>query len=181
MTNSAATSAPDTGSGARGAAICDTTAAPFTPETLTAYLHDHIPLTGAMALTATAVSWTRVDLHAAIGPNLNHNRTAFGGSLASALTMAGWSMVHNRLRTCGFYARNPRTQLVVSRSETRYLHPTAEDFTVTCEYDDPKAWDHFIELLTRKGRGKLRLTAYAGPEKKPLCIFKAAYVAIADA
>ena len=153
----------------------------FTPPSLTSYLHDHIPLTAAMGLRCEAVSWTRVELAAPIAPNLNHNRTAFGGSLASALTMAGWAMTHNRLRTCGFYRGRPHTQLVVSRSETRYLRPTADDFHVTCAYDNEPAWEHFLECLTRKGRAKLRLTAWAGPEASPNCQFKASFVAIADA
>ena len=162
------------------AGMCGTSAGPFTPASLTEYLHQHIPLMAAMGLRAEIVDWQEIRLMTPIAGNLNHNRTAFGGSLASALTMAGWSMAHNRLRSCGFYAEQPQTQLVVSRSETRYLRPTNEDFTVSCRFADDRAWDHFLECLTRKGRGKLRLDAWAGDEGDPLCRFKASYVAIAD-
>ena len=161
------------------AGLCGTGA--FTPQTLTAYLHDHIPLTAAMGLMAAEVNWDAVRLRVPITPNLNHNRTAFGGSLSSALVMAGWSFVHNRLRTSGYYAQRPGTQLVVSRSETRYLKPVVEDFDVVCGDADPAAWDHFTECLRRKHRAKFRLKAVALADGQTAATLTAAFVAISDA
>ena len=149
----------------------------FTPHELTEYLHMHIPVSAAMQVRAEVVDWDRLALVFPLAPNLNHNSTAFGGSLSSALMLAGWSMTHNRLRHLGY-----DTALVVSRSETRFLAPVASDFVATCEHSDDEAWSFFRECLDRKGRAKLRVSTQVclcdQPEAKPAATMTGAFVAI---
>ena len=122
----------------------------FTAPGLTDYLHEHIPVSAAMALTVERIEWERSRLTFRLQPNLNHNATAFGGSLSSALMLAGWSLVHARLRHLGHdYV------LVVSRSETRFARPVESDFVAICEAIDAAKWDFFTDCLARRGRGKL--------------------------
>ena len=105
-----------------------------------------------MGVGVESLTWDRLVLTFPLQPNLNHNSTAFGGSLSSALMLAGWSLTHARLRHLEY-----DTILVVSRSETRFLTPVEGDFRAICEQGDGKAWDFFRECLDRRGRGKLRL------------------------
>jgi thioesterase domain-containing protein len=69
----------------------------MSPATLQAYLHEHIPLTRALAVEVVEVGLQRVQLAAPLAPNRNHRQTAFGGSVASLAMLAGWSWLHARL------------------------------------------------------------------------------------
>ena len=79
---------------------------------LTAYLHEHIPLTAAMGVRVLEARPERVRLRAPLGPNLNHRATAFGGSLSGLGILAGWCVMHVRLRP-----ELPEARLVIARSE----------------------------------------------------------------
>ena len=69
----------------------------MTADGLSRYLHDHIPLSAAMAADITALSAENVAVTAPLAPNINHRDTAFGGSVSAAAILAAWALVHHRL------------------------------------------------------------------------------------
>lgn len=121
---------------------------------LEAYLHDHIPLSRAMAVRVVSVAQERVVLGAPLGPNINHRETVFGGSAASVATLAAWSLLHLRLSAAGMPSR-----VVIQRSTMDYLLPMAGDFTAVAKLDDTADWHGFMRMLTRRGRGRIRIAA----------------------
>lgn len=118
--------------------------------TLEAYLHEHIPLSAAMGARVEAASPGGVALAAPLGPNLNHRATAFGGSVATLAILAGWSLVHLRLRHDGVEART-----VIQRSDVTYLEPIHGDFEARAEAPDAESWRRFRRALHRWGRGRI--------------------------
>jgi hypothetical protein len=58
------------------------------PAELERYLHEHIPLTRAMALGVVAITADAVILQAPLQPNINHRATVFGGSAGRLVTVA---------------------------------------------------------------------------------------------
>lgn len=148
----------------------------FTPDELSDYLHRHIPVSAAMGVSVASLDWDGIQLAFPLQPNLNHNATAFGGSLSSALMLAGWSLTHARLRHLGY-----DTVLVVSRCETRFRSPVEADFKSVCRHEDAAAWEFFRECLDRKGRAKLRVECAvreAGSDGPAAASMKGAFVAM---
>jgi thioesterase domain-containing protein len=119
---------------------------------LEAYLHEHIPLTAAMQLQVVQCDESGIALAAPLPPNSNHRGTVFGGSLASLATLAGWAVVHSRLRRAGIAAR-----VVVQSSQIEYLAPAMGEFVATCATPSESDWARFHKLLERRGRGRLTL------------------------
>ena len=126
---------------------------------LEAYLHQHIPLTAAMALHVVQCDETRVILAAPLPPNSNHRGTAFGGSLASLATLAAWAVVHTGLLRAGVNAR-----VVVQSSQIEYLLPATGEFVATCPVPSESEWARFVATVTRKGRGRLVLNVEVSSE-----------------
>ena len=58
-------------------------------------------------------------------PNLNHRKTAFGGSIATMGIIASWTLVWLKLKDCGLDHR-----IVIQNSSTSYLTPIEQDFEV---------------------------------------------------
>lgn len=117
-----------------------------TPSEWTTFVHQHLPITAEMGAVVTAVGGHQVELHCPLAPNLNHHGTAFGGSLASLATLAGWVLVSHELAENGL----GDAPLVVQRSRVKYRAPIAEDFTVVARVS-PDRFDAFVARYRRAG------------------------------
>jgi thioesterase domain-containing protein len=115
-----------------------------------------------------------VDIEAPIEPNLNHRSTAFGGSVAALAILAGWTLVHLRLRAEGLV-----THTVIQSSDVRYDAPIHAAFRAVTEPVDPDAWERFTKTIRRHGKGRLRLSVTVLAEGGPAASFRGAYVAVA--
>jgi thioesterase domain-containing protein len=129
-------------------------AAEVSPRELERYLHEHIPLSRAMAASVVAVLLDEVSLAAPLAPNINHRDTVFGGSAAALAMLAGWSLLHVRLRAEGSEAR-----LVIQRNTMEYQRPIAGDFTARAALAHPQRWQQFMATLARRGKARIAVTA----------------------
>jgi len=86
------------------------------------YLRANIPLTTYMDIRAGHCQHDYLTLEAPLAPNRNDKGTAFGGSLVSLCTLGGWSMMSMICREL-----NCDVDIVIARSEIRYLRPVNED------------------------------------------------------
>lgn len=111
-----------------------------------------IPMGGAMAVSVTRLDEEGVELSLPLAPNINDKGTAFGGSLASAMILAGWSLPRLLLRRAEMQA-----ELVIGRSETRFLAPVSGPFQARCRWPATGELDRFIRKLERSGRAGMTL------------------------
>jgi thioesterase domain-containing protein len=118
------------------------------------YLHREIPLSAVMGVRVRLATAERVDLWLPLQPNINHERTVFGGSATAAATLAAWTLLHLRLVDARAGA-----QLVIQRSTMEHKEPIAGDFLASCAFSDTEAWRRFSRTLQRWGKARLRVTA----------------------
>jgi thioesterase domain-containing protein len=138
------------------------------------YLHDHIPLSRALAVEVEHVDPELVRLKVPLAPNLNHRGTAFGGSVASLAILSGWSWLLARLAD-----RSPVPRLVIQEQTVEYLAPIDAAFEAVCAAPAEVAWLRFVRTLEGRGRGRLELTARVLSEGRLAATFRGLYVAIA--
>ena len=144
----------------------------FDADEVTAYLHQHIPVTQAMSIKALSESKEVLRLSAKLAPNLNHQETAFGGSIASIGILAGWTLIHLRLRNDAH-----RYKIVIQKSEIEFLRPIEDDFEASCPYPDENTWMPFHAGLERKGRARIHLQSAVTVDQKVAAIIRGTYVA----
>ncbi len=124
------------------------------------YLHEHIPLSKAMAVSVVAVDGDAVTLVAPLRPNINHRDTVFGGSASALAILSAWSLLHTRLRQAGLSCR-----LVIQRNTMEYIQPIVGDFTARAAIEDADKWQQFMRMLTHKRKARIRIPSvleYAG-------------------
>jgi thioesterase domain-containing protein len=134
----------------------------MTQAELETYLHEHIPLSRAMAVSVVEIGADAVVLGAPLGPNINHRETVFGGSASAVAILAAWSLLHLRLVGAGIESR-----VVIQRNSMEYSVPIAGSFTARSYFDPAADWDGFLRMLVRKGRARISLGAvliYEGRE-----------------
>ena len=108
-----------------------------------------IPLARTMQLRVAHYSGDVLTLSAPLAPNVNDKGCAFGGSLASAMTLAGWGLVALKLESLG-----ENCDIYVQDSTIRYLAPIWSDFETQAMLGDGQTWDDFLTALNTRGKGR---------------------------
>lgn len=139
-----------------------------------AYLHRHIPISREMGVRVVSVDAAGVRLAAALEPNINHQSTAFGGSVSSLAILAAWTLAHVGLRERGLAAR-----VVIQRSSVEYLAPIEGEMEAFCPAPGDEAWRKFVASVEKRGRGRLRLHAHVTSGGAAGAEFHGLYVALA--
>jgi thioesterase domain-containing protein len=127
---------------------------------------------GVRALQAEAES---VVLSAPLDANLNHQWTAFGGSIAALAVLASWCLTQIRLEAIGIRAR-----LVIRSSSMDFVRPALDEFVATATPAPDAEWDRFLEMLRRKGRGRIALGAEVTSQDDLVATHEGLYVAFLD-
>jgi thioesterase domain-containing protein len=143
------------------------------PRELETYLHEHIPLSKAMAVSVAEASSERVVLRAPLAPNINHRGTVFGGSASAVAMLACWALLHLRLTRAGLASR-----IVLQRNSVSYARPITADFSATAALQSPAAWASFTRALERKRRARLAVSALLEHAGEVACRFEGEFVAV---
>ena len=134
-----------------------------------------MPPVAAMRLRVDGYDGERVRLHAPLALHVNDKGCAFGGSLASMMTLASWGLVSLHVEAAGLQA-----EVFVADSQIRYLAPLFADLEVQAELAPESSWPGFIATLRERGRARTGLVARALlPDGGVATEFTARYVAIA--
>lgn len=134
-----------------------------------------IPMGGAMELEVVRVNRDGVVLELPLEANINDKGTAFGGSLASAMILAGWSIPRLLLRRAGLTA-----DLVIGRCETRFLTPVCTAFQACCSWPGPAQVAEFHRKFTDRGRAGLDLHAEIRVDSQVAATLAARYAALGE-
>jgi thioesterase domain-containing protein len=132
------------------------------PQLLEQFLHQQIPLSRAMEVSAVDVTEESVRLSAPLAPNLNHRATVFGGSASAVAILAAWSLLHVRLR-----ASLPTVSIVIQRQSMSYNRPIHGAFAARASLAQPAEWPRFLRLLARRGKARITVVStldYAGEQ-----------------
>ena len=116
-----------------------------------------MPPVAALGLRIAQASSDQLRLHAPLTANLNDKGCAFGGSLTSLMTLAGWGLIVLRLTEAGMDA-----DVFVADSEIRYRAPLYADLEATAQLAEGESWEIFLATLRSRGRARLSVRAVVG-------------------
>lgn len=122
----------------------DTAAAALQAEIL-----EHIPLAQAMQLAVPRYTGAEIEMTAPLAPNINDKGCAFGGSMASLLTLAGWGLIELNLRSRGLDC-----DIYVGNSTVRYAEPVWGELRGIARFIDAHALDALLAGLGERGKGR---------------------------
>lgn len=120
------------------------------------YHYQSMPPVAAMQLSIAGYDGQRLQLRAPLSVHVNDKGCAFGGSLASMMTMASWGLVSLQVEAAGIAA-----DVFVADSQVRYLAPLFADLDVHAELAPESDWGAFIATLRQRGRARVGLVARA--------------------
>ena len=131
---------------------------------------DCMPAVRAMQIQLDGYADGVLRITAPLAANVNDKGNAFGGSLASVLTLSGWALVSLRLRLAGHDAEG----------NLRYLAPVYEDLHAHAEAAEATGWDAFLNTFRQRRKARISIIAtQPGADGKPAAEFSGRFVAFA--
>jgi thioesterase domain-containing protein len=132
-----------------------------------------IPITREMGIRVAAFNGTSLALRAPLGPNVNDKGTAFGGSLYALLVLAGWGLLHLKLKREGL-----PSDVMIHEIDVTYSLPVTEDWEARCRLPEDDGYSRFLGDLRTRGRGKIRLEVFIMQGDRVAVSFAGSYAAI---
>ncbi|MGH8184621.1 MAG: YiiD C-terminal domain-containing protein [Rhodanobacteraceae bacterium] len=117
--------------------------------TLEVHILEHIPLARAMQLAVPRYSGDELVMTAPLAPNINDKGCAFGGSMASLLTLAGWGLIELGLRAQGLAC-----DIYVGDSQLRYHEPVWGELRGVARFAGHDALAKLAAALREHGKGR---------------------------
>lgn len=136
---------------------------------------DSMPPVRAMQLRLEGYDNGQLQLTAPLAANVNDKGNAFGGSLASAMTLSGWALVTLRLRLAGHDA-----EVYVADSQLRYRAPVYGDLHAQAEVAPDSDWNTFLNTFAQRGKARIGVVAVQpGTDGKAAAELSGRFVAFA--
>lgn len=143
-----------------------------------AWLEAHyraMPPVAALQLQVAGFDGETLRLRAPLASNVNDKGCAFGGSLVSLMTLAGWGLASLRLREAGLAA-----DVFVADTQVRYRAPLYADLEAGARLAPGQDWVALIAQMRERGRVSLEISARVTlPQGGDAVRAQARYVAIA--
>ncbi len=136
-----------------------------------AFLHEQIPLTKAMGVQVEGYDNTALVLTAPLPLNHNHLGTAFGGSLATLATLAGYTLLWLELGERG-------SHIVIQDSQIRYKAPVRGELRAVAPRIPPDLLKEFRRTYAKSGKARLTLAITMVSENKTCVEFTGTFVAL---
>jgi thioesterase domain-containing protein len=117
-------------------------------------LFDGMPPVAAMAIRAESFDGELLRLRAPLAANVNDKDCAFGGSLASLMTLAGWGWLMLKTAEAGLAA-----EVYVADSQIRYLAPLYAELRASARLAPGEDWPATLRCLAERGRARVAMQA----------------------
>ena len=148
------------------------------PEPLLAWLDAHyqaMPPVAAMEVSIGGYDGDTMQLRAPLARHVNDKGCAFGGSMASVMTLAGWGLVTLRLHAAGLDA-----DVFVADSSVKFRQPLYADLAVEAWRAGDERWETAFDALRERGRARMFIASCVrGPDGTVAAEGHARFVALA--
>jgi thioesterase domain-containing protein len=139
---------------------------------LESHIRETIPLADAIDLKVRRYTGELLEMTAPLAPNVNDKGCAFGGSMASLLTLAGWGLVELGLR-----AQALACDIYVGNSELRYQEPVWSELRGVARFTESGAMARLADALRARGKGHIDVVCEIVGEKRPATLLTARFFA----
>ena len=147
---------------------------PAAVRALERFILDGIVPARDMRLRILAHDGDMLVMGAPLAANVNDKGCAFGGSLASLMTLAGWALVELMLRD-----RGHDCDVFVADSQVRYLKPVWEDLRAQARLAPGADAAEFMAMLAERGKARIQVTCRVVTGEGVAATLEARFVAIA--
>lgn len=145
----------------------------LSPAEINLHLHTQIPITRTMGIEIVDICASSVRSTAPLEANINHQKSAFGGSIATLGIVTGFVIVWVNLKL-----NDRRAELVIQHSETEFSKPALGEMVAESRSLSEAAMAEFISSLERTGKAQIQITSDIFSEGKLVATNTGTFVAL---
>jgi len=138
---------------------------------LESFIHEKIPVSRLMGVRVESSGSGHLVLTAPLDVNHNHLGTAFGGSLATVATLAGYAALWMALE-------DREAHIVIRRSSLEYKLPVRGEIRALCEIPNGKPAGTFRKTFERHEKARMNLTVAIVEDGRECVTFSGDFVAL---
>ena len=146
-----------------------------TVDEINQHLHAQIPMTSQMGILVKSFSTDEVIATAPLAANINHQQSAFGGSIAALGIVTGFVAIWGNLKL-----RKIQAELVIQHSETDFSKPALGDMESRSRQLSHAALESFTTALANSGRARILVTSDIFSDDKLIASNTGTFVAISE-
>lgn len=140
---------------------------------LESFIKKNIPLANFMDFSIKELTQHSIKLTAPLKPNDNHYGTGFGGSITVLGMLAGWSLLHFRMKE-----ENVESTLVIRKGKIKFLKPVRAEFDAVNNSLPEEVWNEFRDELVKRGKSELKIQSHIYSNGELSALYEGVYVAI---
>jgi thioesterase domain-containing protein len=139
------------------------------------YIEANIPITKIMGMKIQKLTRNEVVVAMEHAPNVNHQGSAFGGSIDSLFYVTCWAYVQLLIEDF-----DPHPRIVGRRGKATFSKPIKSDFEARLIIPDQNIVAGFLEDLNMKGKARLITQALIEYEREIAAEFEGEFVVLRD-
>ncbi len=139
------------------------------------YIETEIPMTKIMGMEIVELTRESVRIAMPHAPNVNHQGSAFGGSIDSLFFVTSWAYVQLLIEDF-----DPHPRIVGRRGRSTFHKPVKSDFEAKVIIPENSIVETFLEDLTRKGKGRITAKAIVEYEGEIAAEFEGDFVVLKE-
>jgi thioesterase domain-containing protein len=139
------------------------------------YIETNIPMTKIMGMRIVELNHDSVRIAMPHAPNVNHQGSAFGGSIDSLFFVTSWAYVQLLIEDF-----DPHPRIVGRRGRSTFHKPVKSDFEAKVLIPEESAVQAFLDDLSHKGKGRLTAKAVVEYEGVIAAEFEGDFVVLRD-
>jgi thioesterase domain-containing protein len=134
-----------------------------------------MPPVAAMDVSIAGYDGDSLQLRAPLARHVNDKGCAFGGSMASLMTLAGWGLFTLHVRAAELDA-----EVFVADSSVKFRQPLYADLAVEAWRAGDETWEAALDALRSRGRARMFIAACVrSPDGEVAAEARARFVALA--
>lgn len=126
-----------------------------------------------MDFEVTEFDSQNITLTAPLEPNINHQQTAFGGSINSLLIMVAWSWIHRSLLD-----HSETGSIVIQNSQASFISPITNSMEASAIPPEREEVQKFYTMLRKFGKGRIKLQSVVKENGKIAARFEGSFVVL---
>lgn len=139
------------------------------------YIETEIPMTKIMGMEIVELTRESVRIAMPHAPNVNHQGSAFGGSIDSLFFVTSWAYVQLLIENF-----DPHPRIVGRRGRSTFHKPVKSDFEAKVIIPENSIVETFLEDLTHKGKGRITAKAIVEYEGEIAAEFEGDFVVLKE-
>jgi len=136
-------------------------------------VHFKIPISKEIGVSLERFDTSGLIIKAPLINNINHNQTAFGGSLNAVAALSCWTFLYLMLSQ----TEEKYPQIIIQKSSINYLKPVTTDFQAICAWPEQTIINRFQTMYHRKKRARIELASKIFAGNEPAVVFNGIFVA----